>query len=90
MNNGNLNEEILIKLANYRMPFGRFADRLLLEIPEEYFIWFKNKGLPKGELGNFMSLMLEIKTNGLEHLLVPLKKPTYPKQLHHKHSFKKS
>jgi len=56
------------------MPFGRFADRLLLEIPEEYFIWFKNKGFPKGELGNFISEMLEIKTNGLEHLLVPLKK----------------
>jgi uncharacterized protein (DUF3820 family) len=70
----NLDEEILIKLANYRMPFGRFADRLLLEIPEEYFIWFKNKGFPKGQLGDFMSLMLEIKTNGLEHLLVPLKK----------------
>ena len=56
------------------MPFGRFANMLLLEIPEEYYIWFKNKGFPKGELGAFMSLMLEIKTNGLEHLLVPLKK----------------
>jgi uncharacterized protein (DUF3820 family) len=69
-----LNPEILIKLANYRMPFGRFATMLLLEIPEEYYIWFKNKGFPKGELGTFMSLMLEIKTNGLEHLLVPLKR----------------
>jgi uncharacterized protein len=67
--------EILVKLANYRMPFGRFADRLLLEIPEEYYIWFKNKGFPEGRSGEFMSMMLEIKVNGLEHFLVPLKKP---------------
>jgi uncharacterized protein len=72
MENKKSDEEILIKLANYRMPFGRFADRRLLEIPEEYLIWFKNKGFPEGELGKFMSMMLEIKTNGLEHLLVPL------------------
>lgn len=65
--------EILIKLANYRMPFGKYADRLLLEIPEEYFIWFSNKGFPGGELGQFMSMMLEIKINGLEYLFKPLK-----------------
>jgi uncharacterized protein len=65
--------EILIKLANYRMPYGKFANRLLVEIPEEYFIWFSNKGFPQGELGEFMSMMLEIKINGLEYLLVPLK-----------------
>jgi uncharacterized protein len=75
MDNKKPNEEILIKLANYRMPYGRFADRLLLEIPEEYYIWFRNKGFPEGELGDFMSMMLELKTNGIEHVLVPLKKP---------------
>ena len=74
MDNKKPDEEQLIKLANFRMPFGRFANMLLVEIPEEYYIWFKNKGFPKGELGTFMSLMLEIKTNGLEHLLIPLKK----------------
>lgn len=67
-----LQGEILIKLANYRMPYGRYANRLLVEIPEEYFIWFSNKGFPQGELGEFMSMMLEIKTNGLEYLLAPL------------------
>lgn len=65
-------QEILIKLANYKMPFGRFADRYLAEIPEEYFIWFAREGFPEGELGYFMAMMLEIKTNGLEHLLKPL------------------
>jgi uncharacterized protein len=72
----NCNGEILIKLANYRMPYGRYASRLLVEIPEEYFIWFSNKGFPQGELGEFMSMMLEIKTNGLEYLLAPLKTTT--------------
>jgi len=73
MDGTKLQGEILIKLANYRMPYGRFANRLLVEIPEEYFIWFSNKGFPQGELGEFMSMMLEIKTNGLEYLLTPLK-----------------
>jgi uncharacterized protein len=67
-------KETLIKLANYRMPFGKYAGRLLFEIPEPYFIWFSNKGFPKGELGEFMAMMLEIKTNGLEYLLRPLQK----------------
>ena len=66
-------KEMLIKLANYRMPFGRYADRLLLEIPETYFLWFVDKGFPSGELGDLMKMMLEIKTNGLEHLLTPLR-----------------
>ncbi len=52
------------------MPFGKHANRLLLEIPEEYFIWFSTKGFPEGEL----AMMLEIKVNGLEYLFDPLKK----------------
>jgi len=68
------NKETLIKLANYRMPFGKFANRFLVEIPEEYYIWFSRKGFPEGELGKLMSMMLEIKSNGLEHLLIPLRK----------------
>jgi uncharacterized protein len=67
------NKEILIKLANYRMPYGKFANKLLLEIPEEYYIWFRNKGFPEGKLGELMSMMLEIKTNGLEQVLSPFK-----------------
>ncbi|HUT44382.1 MAG TPA: DUF3820 family protein [Desulfobacterales bacterium] len=70
----NQQKETLIKLANYRMPFGKYADRLLVEIPEPYFIWFSNKGFPEGELGEFMAMMLEIKINGLEYLLNPLRK----------------
>ncbi len=68
----NFQKETLIKLANYRMPFGKYANRLLVEIPDTYYIWFANKGFPEGELGVFMAMMLEIKVNGLEYLLTPL------------------
>jgi uncharacterized protein (DUF3820 family) len=74
MNNHQLSSDILVKLANYRMPFGKYADRLLLDIPEEYYLWFARKGFPTGELGYFMAIMLEIKTNSLEYLFEPLKK----------------
>ncbi len=65
-------KETLIKLANYRMPFGKYANRLLVDIPERYYVWFSNQGFPKGELGEFMIMMFDIKVNGLEHLLSPL------------------
>jgi uncharacterized protein (DUF3820 family) len=67
-------KETLIKLANYRMPFGKYANRLLVDIPERYYVWFSNQGFPKGELGEFMIMMFDIKVNGLEHLLSPLRK----------------
>ena len=67
-------KETLIKLANYRMPFGKYANRLLVDIPERYYVWFSYQGFPEGELVEFMVMMMDIKTNGLEHLLQPLKK----------------
>ena len=62
----------LIKLANTKIPFGKYQNRLLLDLPEAYLVWFKQKGFPKGEMGNLLNEMLEIKTNGLEYLLKPL------------------
>ncbi|NRA39201.1 MAG: DUF3820 family protein [Planctomycetes bacterium] len=59
----------LITLAHATMPFGKYAGRYLDTIPEAYYIWFKQKGWPKGELGIHMQSMLEIKTNGLESLV---------------------
>jgi len=50
------------------MPFGRHANRLLIDLPESYVIWFKEKGFPKGELGKMLGLVYEIKLNGLEYL----------------------
>ena len=63
----------LLKLANYRMPFGKYNNRLLIDLPEPYVIWFANKGFPKGELGKMMRIVHEIKINGLEYLFEPLR-----------------
>lgn len=64
----------LVKLANARMPFGKYSNTRLIDLPERYLLWFQNKGFPKGELGDMLRSVLEIKTNGLEYLLNPLKK----------------
>jgi len=65
-------QEYLIKLANVRMPFGKYARRRLIDLPESYIIWFSRKGFPPGELGKMLMAVYEIKTNGLEYLLKPL------------------
>ncbi|MFT7558135.1 MAG: hypothetical protein ACI93R_000027 [Flavobacteriales bacterium] len=67
-----LNQEHILKLARTKMPFGKYQGTLLFRLPEEYLLWFANKGLPKGELGELMALAIEVKTNGLEDILEPL------------------
>lgn len=65
--------ELLLKLANYRMPFGKYATQRLIDLPEPYVVWFANKGFPNGELGKMLGIVHEIKINGLEYLFEPLK-----------------
>jgi hypothetical protein len=67
-----LDPEFLKKLANTRMPFGKYAGRLLIDLPEPYVVWVANKGWPAGEIGDQLALLYEIKANGLEGLLRPL------------------
>lgn len=67
-----MHKEHLIELANYKMPFGKYKGIYLLNLPENYYLWFKQKGFPKGKLGRFMQEMYEIKVNGLEDLIRPL------------------
>jgi len=67
------NREYLLKLAKARMPFGKYANRLLIDLPEPYVAWFAKKGFPKGELGKMLQLVYEIKVNGLEYLFDPLR-----------------
>ncbi len=54
------------------MPFGRFKDRLLYQLPVSYLEWFYRKGFPPGKLGVLLGTMYEIKLNGLDYLLQPL------------------
>lgn len=66
--------ELFLKLAQYRMPFGKYKNRLLIDLPEPYVIWFANKGFPEGQLGEMLRIVHEIKINGLEYLFEPLRK----------------
>ena len=55
------------------MPFGKYKDRYLADLPESYLIWFSREGFPSGKLGQMLAAMLELKLNGLEKLLRPLR-----------------
>ncbi len=67
--------KILLQIVKMKMPFGKYKGRLLCDLPISYLEWFKRKdGFPKGKLGVLMETVYEIKLNGLEDLLVPLKK----------------
>jgi uncharacterized protein (DUF3820 family) len=57
-----------------QMPYGRFKGRILCDLPVSYLEWFNRKGFPKDKLGILLQTIYEIKMNGLEDLLVPLKK----------------
>jgi len=76
--NATEDQQILIELANTKMPFGKYAGRYLIDLPEAYVLWFRDKGFPGGKLGELFPLLLEIKVNGLEKLIRPLQKgPSY-------------
>ena len=62
----------LVKIANLEMPFGKYQGTPLIQLPEEYLLWFVDRGFPSGNLGELMKLTLEIKINGLEKLVHPL------------------
>lgn len=64
----------LLSLANDYMPFGKYQGRVIIDLPEEYLLWFAKKEFPEGRLGMLLALALEIKINGLEHIIEPLKK----------------
>ncbi|HEX9981179.1 MAG TPA: DUF3820 family protein [Flavobacterium sp.] len=59
----------LIKLAHAKMPFGKYEGRFLTDLPEFYVVWYRNKGFPKGILGQQLELVYELKLNGLEDLV---------------------
>ena len=66
--------KLLLELAQYRMPFGKYESWLLIDLPEPYVVWFANKGFPQGKLGQMLRITHEIKVNGLEYLFDPLRK----------------
>lgn len=68
----NMDQQAMLTAINTTMPFGKYAGRKLLELPEPYLVWFSQQGFPEGKLGQQLALMHEIKLNGLETMLKPL------------------
>jgi hypothetical protein len=66
---------ILEDIVKVKMPFGKYKDRILADLPISYLEWFiRNGGFPPGKLGMQLHTVYEIKLNGLEDLLKPLRK----------------
>lgn len=68
------NPEILLELVKMKMPFGKYKGTTLCDLPVSYLEWFQREGFPKGKMGMLLATIYEIKSNGLEKLLDPLKK----------------
>lgn len=66
---------LLTELTTQKMPFGKYKGTMLYKLPEYYLVWFKRQGFPKGRLGMMLETLYEIRLNGLEYLLDPLKRP---------------
>lgn len=70
-----MDKQQLVEIANTAMPFGKYKGRMLIDVPEEYLLWFARKNeFPSGKLGELMQLTLAIKIEGLQGLVKPLKR----------------
>jgi len=65
--------QLIRALITTKMPYGKFSGTLIADIPEHYLVWMARSGFPSGRLGELLSLMYEIRLNGLEYLLSPLR-----------------
>ena len=67
-----LEKQDLVDLAQWEMPFGKYQGKILIDLPEEYLLWFNKKGWPEGRLGRLLALCLEIKVDGSESVVKAL------------------
>lgn len=70
----NQSKQFLIKLANTKMPYGKYKGRFMIDLPEYYVVWYRNKGFPKGQIGEMLATVYELKVNGLEELVRTIQK----------------
>ena len=68
-----IDHQMLNELVRMRMPFGKYKNRILCDLPESYLVWFHRKGFPQGKIGMLLSALYEIRLNGLEYLLKPIR-----------------
>ncbi len=69
------NSELLLEIVRMKMPFGKYKGTILCDLPDFYLEYFlRNGGFPKGKLGQLMATVYEIKLNGLQDILLELKR----------------
>jgi uncharacterized protein (DUF3820 family) len=71
---------LLAEIGRARMPFGKFGIQAyppagvpVMDLPVEYLAWFKQRGFPKGRLGELMAVVYEVKEVGMDSLFDPLR-----------------
>ncbi|MCT4139278.1 DUF3820 family protein [Elizabethkingia anophelis] len=69
-----MNPEILKDIVTQKMPFGKYKDTIIADLPVSYLEWFQREGMPPGKLGMMLYTIYEIKLNGLEYLLTEIKR----------------
>ncbi len=62
-------KQFLIEVSKMRMPYGKYKGRFLIDLPEHYIVWYRNKGFPKGKMGQMLGLVYELQLNGLEDMI---------------------
>ncbi|MCO4821675.1 MAG: DUF3820 family protein [Flavobacteriaceae bacterium] len=67
-------KRFLLKLANTKMPYGKYQGKYMIDLPEYYVVWYRNKGFPKGQIGEMLATVYELKLNGLEDLVRKFRK----------------
>ena len=72
---------LLAEIAAMHMPFGKFGRQAyppsgvpIYDLPIEYLAWFKQRGFPKGRLGELLAHVYEIKETGMDTVFDPIRK----------------
>lgn len=68
-----MDPQLLQELCTAKMPYGKYKGWIIADLPEFYLVWYHQKGFPQGKLGMMLGTLYEIKLNGLEYLLRPLR-----------------
>ncbi|NAW51538.1 hypothetical protein GNY06_09150 [Elizabethkingia argentiflava] len=69
-----MDTKILEDIVTQKMPFGKHKGDIIADLPMHYLEWFHREGMPSGKLGMWLSTVYEIKLNGLDYLLVEIRK----------------
>jgi len=71
---------LLAEIGVAHMPFGKFGPAdypprgvPIMDLPPEYLAWFKERGFPKGRLGELMEIVFEVKAAGMDEVFAPLR-----------------